>query len=138
MRYTYTINEHTHGDMAGWAMSVTLTDYGAMQSQREWRPLLAAVILEHAGQLDDAERIRSELVGHPDYLEMTLTDANDRAAAYGYLLVDNMALGNRNHHPIAIVDVKSSVLVACEKSPRLALDWIAEQLDYLGEEHDLD
>lgn len=71
-------------------------------------------------------------------MEMTLTDANDRAAAYGYLLVNNMALGNRNHHPIAIVDVKSSVLVACEKSPRLALDWIAEQLDYLGEEHDLD
>ena len=74
-KYTYTINEHTHGDMAGWASSVTLTDYGAMQSQHEWRPLQAAVVLEHAGQLDDAERIRSELVGHPNYLDVDVTHA---------------------------------------------------------------
>ena len=80
MRYTYTINEHTHGDMAGWAKSVTLTDYGAMQSQREWRPLLAVVVLEHAGQLDDAKRIRSELVGHPDYLDVDVMRASPDAA----------------------------------------------------------
>jgi hypothetical protein len=61
IRYAYAINEHSHGDRAGYINTVTLTDYAQRNESTTMEPALAAAMLRDAGQHADAERIETRM-----------------------------------------------------------------------------